>query len=168
MFLVSTKLIGGATLLTTDLLYKTITLSTSNIYTISKNIFYSYSYNFTNINQLYRLEKELDLLETIRLYELWLKELLENHKDSVNSSPSLIESINSISNILDEFHNILKSIDNKLEEHKTKWFYSWRTLDFTNESNLLKINKIILDNRINILKNLLIALPLEKKLIRFY
>jgi hypothetical protein len=71
--------------------------------------------------------------------------------------------MHSITNILNEFHQILKSIDSKLEEHKYKWFYTWRTLDFTEESNLLKINKIILDNRINILKNLLIAFQFEKK-----
>ncbi len=141
-----------ATVLTTDLLLKTIQLTTSGIFHLGKSLFTPSPY--INYNELEHLEKELDLLETIKIYESYIKEILEKEKEIIEASQTLKLIIHSICEILNEFHDILKIIDQKVEYHKSLWFASWRTLDFTQEVGKMKYKKKVLDSRFLILQQI--------------
>ena len=100
------------------------------------------------------MEKKLDLLETIRIYDLWIKEIIEKESSNIEKSVSLREAINSFNLVLDELHNLLISIDVKVSNHKLKWLYSYRGLDFSSELEQIQIKKGILDNRFNLLQKI--------------
>jgi hypothetical protein len=141
-----------ATVLTTDLLIKTIQFTTSGIFSVGKALLTPSPY--VNHTQLEDLEKELDLFETIKIYELYIKEILEKDNDHIDSSETLKITIHSIYAALNDLHQILKEIDAKVEYHKTVWFPTWRTLDFTDEVHKIKHKKNILDSRFNILQKI--------------
>lgn len=149
---VITTLGSTATVVTTDLLIKTLTYTTSGIFNLGKALFTPSPY--ITYKQLEDLEKDIDLLETIKIYELYIKEILEKDKDYINNSETIKTTIQSIHNILEDLHNILQDIDKKAEYHKTVWFQSWRTLDFTKEVHDIKYKKNILDSRFNILQKI--------------
>jgi hypothetical protein len=142
-----------ATLLTTDLFIKTISFTSCGILTLGKSIF-TQSNGYIDLSSLEKMENKLDLLETIRLYDLWIKEILERESINIEKSVSLREAVNSFNIVLEELHGILKNIDDKVNQHKLKWFYSYRGLDFSNELEQIQIKKGVLDNRFNILQKI--------------
>jgi hypothetical protein len=141
-----------ATLVTSDMLIRTISATTSSIYTIGKMVLSDSKY--VDLSSLEKLEKQLDLLETIKIYNLWINEILEKHKDSVDNSQTVKESIHSILEILNELNEILKRIETRVYEHKLKWFSYFRSLNFCDELEELKIKKNILDKRFEILQKI--------------
>ena len=149
---VLTSLGSTATVVTADLLIKTITFTTSGIFSLGKALLTPASY--MNYKQLQELENDIDLFETIRIYELYIKEILEKEKEFIDSSESIKTTIQSIHTILNDLHLILQEIDKKVEYHKTIWFQSLRTLDFTKEIHDIKYKKNILDSRFNILQKI--------------
>ncbi len=156
MFLGSAQVIttlgSTATVLTTDLLIKTITYTTSGIFSLGKAIFTPSPY--INYRQLEELEKDIDLLETIKIYDLYIKEILEKEKDYIDNSITIKETIHSIVSVLNELHEILQDIDKKVAYHKTIWFPEWRSLDFTKDVHIIKYKKTVLDSRFNILQKI--------------
>ena len=142
-----------ATLLTTDLFIKTISFTSCGIITLGKSIF-TQSNSYIDLSSLEKMENKLDLLETIRLYDLWIKEILERESINIEKSISLREAVTSFIIVLEELHGIIKSIDDKVNLHKLKWFYSYRGLDFSNELEQIQIKKGVLDNRFNILQKI--------------
>jgi hypothetical protein len=142
-----------ATILTSDLCMKTISLTTSGIITVGKSLLTQNS-SYIDLSSLQKIENKLDLLETIRIYDLWVKDVLVQNKSEIEQSSSLKEVINSFINVLEELHNILKSIDDKVANHKLKWFYSYRGLDFSAELDEIQTKKIALDNRFNMIQKL--------------
>jgi hypothetical protein len=100
------------------------------------------------------MENKLDLLETIRIYDLWIKEILAKESINIEKSVSLRQAVTSFSKVLEELHGLLKNIDDKVSNHKLKWFYSYRSLDFSNELEQIQIKKGVLDNRFNILQKI--------------
>jgi len=173
---------------TIDLLIKTMSFTSSNIYYLGKSIFSTSK--IIGIKELEQVEKELDLLETIKIYESWIVELCEKNKLSTSaniddntclnidtkqdtkqdnnqdnqdnklttsiyiSSPTFKLSIESIHNILEDLHQLLKQIDTKIQYHQTIWFGSWRSIDLSNELYELKFKKKILDSRFDILQKI--------------
>lgn len=144
------SLLGSSASLTTDLLVKTVSYTASNIYYLVSNL--ASSPKITGIKELEQLEKELDLLETIKIYESWIVELGTKKKELIESSNTIKISIESIHNALEDLHQILKQIEARVERHHKKWFNNWRTQDFSKEINDLKLKKKILDNRFSILQ----------------
>ena len=142
-----------ATILTTDIFIKTISFTSCGIITLGKSIF-TQSNAYIDLSSLEKMENKLDLLETIRLYDLWIKEILERESINIEKSVSLREAVNSFNIVLEELHGILKNIDDKVNLHKLKWFYSYRGLDFSNELEQIQIKKGVLDNRFNILQKI--------------
>ena len=147
-----TSLGSTATVLSTDILVKTVSLTTSGIFTIGKSLFTTSGY--IDLLVLQELEKKIDLIETVKLYDLWIKELLEKQHSRIEKSNTLQEAIKGFIAVLDELHEILKNIDNKVNEHRQKWFYTWRSLNFNAEMEEIKTKKTILDNRFNMLQKL--------------
>ena len=139
-----------ATLVTSDMLIRTITATTSSIYTIGKMLLSDSKY--VDLSSLEKLEKQLDLLETIKIYNLWIKELLDKNKLMIDESETIKESINSIVEVLNELNELLKRIETKVADHKLKWFSYFRSLNFCDELEELKVKKNILDSRFEILQ----------------
>lgn len=141
-----------ATLVTSDMLIRTISATTSSIYSVGKLLLSNNKY--VDLSSLEKLEKQLDLLETIKIYNLWIKELLEKNKGVIDDSETIKESIHSIVEVLDELNELLKNIETKVSGHKLKWFSYFRSLNFCDELEELKIKKNILDNRFEILQKI--------------
>jgi hypothetical protein len=141
-----------ATLVSADMLIRTISATTSSIYSIGKMILSDNKY--VDLSSLEKLEKQLDLLETIKIYNLWIKEILDKNKEIIDSSETVKESIHSIVDVLNELNELLKRIEEKVSEHKLKWFSYFRTLNFCDELEELKVKKNILDNRFDILQKI--------------
>jgi hypothetical protein len=135
------------------MLIRTIGTTTSSIYSIGKLLLTDSK--FVDLSSLERVEKQLDLLETIKIYDLLIKEILEKNKDLVENSETLKESIHSIIEVLDILNTLLKQIDTKVQEHKLKWFVYFRSLNFSFELEELKVQKNILDNRFEILQKII-------------
>jgi len=146
------SLVGSSATITTDLLVKAVSFTASNVYYLAANL--ASSPKIVGIKELEELEKELDLIESIKIYESWIKELNEKKKELINSSETIKLSIESIHNSLEDLHQILKQIEARVSRHHLKWFYTWRTQDFTKEINELKLKKKILDNRFILLQHI--------------
>ena len=141
-----------ATLLTSDMLIRTISATTSSIYTIGSLLLTDNKY--VDLSSLEKLEKQLDLLETIKIYNLWIKEILNKNKEVIDGSETIKESIHSIVDVLNELNELLKRIETRVSEHKLKWFRYFRSLNFCDELEELKVKKNILDNRFEILQKI--------------
>ena len=131
-----------ATVSTGLLSYKTISYTASTIYTLAESVFYKDPY--VDLSSLETLEKKLDVMATIKIYDLWIQEVVEK---SDSFSNSLQEAIHSFTRGLDELHSILLQLDEKIKQHKQKWFYSYRPLSFHKEMEEIKMYKTILDQR---------------------
>jgi hypothetical protein len=154
LFVSAAHVVSSTTLVTSDLLIRTIGTTTSSIYSIGK-LLLSSNGTFVDLSALERVEKQLDLLETIKIYDLLIKEILEKNKDLIDNSETLKESIHSIIEVLDVLNTLLKQIDTKVQEHKLKWFSYFRSLNFISELEELKVQKNILDNRFEILQKII-------------
>jgi hypothetical protein len=154
LFVSAAHVVSSTTLVTSDLLIRTIGTTTSSIYSIGK-LLLSSNGTFVDLSSLERVEKQLDLLETIKIYDLLIKEILEKNKDLIDNSETLKESIHSIIEVLDVLNTLLKQIDTKVQEHKLKWFSYFRSLNFISELEELKVQKNILDNRFEILQKII-------------
>lgn len=146
------SLVGGTTYIASDILIKTLTFTASNIHVLGRTLFTN-SDN-TSIYELEKIEKELDLLETIKIYESWIIELVEKKKHIIEDSNTLKLALTSVHNILEELHTLLLNIDAKVKYNNSVWFKSWRGYDFTNDVNELRIKKNILDKRFSILQQI--------------
>lgn len=146
------SLVGSSATITTDLLVKAVSFTASNVYYLAANL--ASSPALVGIKELEQLEKELDLIETIKIYESWINELNEKKKELIESSNTIKISIESIHNSLEDLHQILKQIETRVTRHQTKWFNGWRKQDFTKEINELKIKKKNLDSRFKILQHI--------------
>ncbi len=74
-------MLGTSATVTTDLLVKAVSFTASNIYFLATNI--SASPKTVSIKELEQLEKEIDLLETIKIYESWIIELNQKKKELI-------------------------------------------------------------------------------------
>jgi hypothetical protein len=141
-----------ATLVTSDMLIRTVSATTSSIYTIGKMLLSDSKY--VDLSSLEKLEKQLDLLETIKIYNLWINEILEKNKEIVDNSETIKETIHCILDVLNELNELLKRIETKVSDHKLKWFSYFRSLNFCDELEELKVKKNILDSRFEILQKI--------------
>lgn len=146
------SLVGSSATITTDLLVKAVSFTASNVYYLAANL--ASSPALVGIKELEQLEKELDLIETIKIYESWINELHEKKKDLIEGSNTIKISIESIHNSLEDLHQILKQIETRVTRHQARWFNGWRKQDFSKEINELKIKKKNLDSRFKILQHI--------------
>jgi hypothetical protein len=142
----------AATLITTDMFAKTISLTSSSIFTLGQNLLYSNT-NY-DISSLEKIEKKIDLLETIKIYEIWIQEIIVNQKDKIDSSNAFKEAIHSFTMMLNEIHDLLKSVEIKIQLHQLKWFSSYRSLYVNEEVEQIQVKKNILDHRFNLLQQI--------------
>jgi len=138
-------------LITTDVISKTISYTSSTIFTLGKSLFYSN--HSVDVTELERFEKKEDVLESIRIYDLWIREIEEKHAERLQQSTSLREAIHSFGTVLEEIHRILQDIEEKIKQHKLKWFYSYRFVSFQTELEQLQLYKTILDHRFRMIQH---------------
>lgn len=146
------SLVGSSATITSDLLIKTVSYTAGNIYYLTSKII-STPQN-VSIKELEKLETELDLIQTIKLYESWIKEMGEKKSELIESSKTLKIAIELIHECLEDLQQILKRIEIRVTRHQTRWFNTWRKQDFSKEIAELKTKKKILDNRFKILQQI--------------
>jgi hypothetical protein len=141
-----TTALTAASLVSTEVVSKTISYTASSIYSIGKTIFYTDP--SVDLSSLERLEKKLDLIATIQIYELWIQEV------TPSSSVALHHAILSFKKGLEELHAILQRIEEKIKFHKQKWFYGYRTISFIVEMEDIQLYKSILDQRFALIQQI--------------
>jgi hypothetical protein len=145
--------VAASTLLTTDVLAKSISYTASSVFSLGKMLITS-NESYIDLSTLEKMEKRIDLLETIRLYDLWIQELMDKQSERIKSSNAIYQAIHSFMKCLDELHQILQRVSDKIMFHKLKWLYSYRSLSFSDEMEQIQLYKSILDNRFIILQQI--------------
>lgn len=145
-------MLAAASLITSDMFAKTISLTTTSIFTLGQSLLYSNT-NY-DISSLEKIEKQIDLLETVKIYDIWIQELIEKQKDKIESSNAFKEAIQSFTMMLNEIHDLLKSIEYKIQRHQLKWFSGYRSLYVNEEVEQIQVKKNILDHRFNLLQKI--------------
>lgn len=97
--------------------------------------------------------KILELMKEIKLMDLEIKlrllhAIIEKRQDKIDS----IEKIYSekLQELLTEIEGVLFIIQEKIRNHKLKWFHHWRSFTFTTELEELRKLDIILEKRIHL------------------
>ena len=127
-------------------------LTTSSIFTLGQNLLYSNT-NY-DISSLEKIEKQIDILETVKIYDIWIQEIIEKKKDKIDSSNAFKVAIHSFTMVLNEIHDLLKTIESKIQLHHLKWFSNYRSLYVNQEVEQLQIKKNILERRFNLLQQI--------------
>ena len=137
-YIVSTGI--GISLLTSKLFSKTIDMSLDQLGNI---------YLFMRNNENILIRKYYDDLESfdiefkLKYVDNWLNKNKDNTID--------MYLYNGISENCNKITSIIQDINNKIGEHKLKWFHKWRTLYLDDEINMLRKTCIILNERIKLI-----------------
>ena len=92
---------------------------------------------------------ELDLENNIRIWSLYLGEHCRDTKDKV-----ILESIESMRDILDRIMEELRELRQEMEEHRRKWFSGWRVDGSEKKMERLRRHKKIFMERVNLFYHL--------------
>ena len=150
--LIGTVLVGGRvvsllSMVGTDFIIKSLTLTTSGICsTIGNLVNRNEPYMETVVEQLVQLD--LEHIATV------IEELVKE-QEGKEAQTSVKKALVGVHVILDKIHNELTTIDNALDYHKTKYFNSWRSFDCSCNIKTIKNHSRILEYRYKILINLL-------------
>ena len=93
--------------------------------------------------------EELDLENHIRIWGLYLVDHCRDTKDK-----AILESIESMKEILDIIKEELRVLKQEMEAHSRKWFSGWRCDDSEKMINRLRRHKKIFMERVNLFYHL--------------
>jgi hypothetical protein len=144
MLLTSTG-INMATVLTGELLTNVIHHSAKGL-----KVFYSFISESGESVITKKYHDDLDLLDIpfkLQLITNWLK---QNNMEKIKSNNNLEILYNGINESCNIISNTITSINNRIEEHKSKWFHNWRTLYLEDLMDTLKKNTSILNERLKL------------------
>ena len=127
-----------STLIGNDLMTKAISDSANTIY----NLLYGLV-EFQD-PKLERTLEELDVKEQVRTVETLIRNL---HKERISESINLC--LEQLHEIICRIREDLKQISVNMDNHKTKWLYSYRPVDNNIQIINLKKHKHILDQRLD-------------------
>jgi len=144
----------GYTILSADVFSKTISLTTSSIFQLGRTLLYGPENSYVDLSTVEKVERQLDLLETIKIYDIWIQEVIQKEKETIEQSLAFKESIRSFLSILQQIHELLQQIDKKVESHKLKWFHSYRGISFYDEIETMNCLKNILDHRFTMVQQM--------------
>ena len=113
----------------------------------SYTIYGSISDIFYYSSKVDRVLLSLDVKEKIKTVENVCK-ILENKEEN---NVFIINSLESIHDMIIKIREDLKNINIKINKHKDKWFNKWRSIDVKNELNSLKLHCNVLDQRYNLM-----------------
>jgi hypothetical protein len=95
-------------------------------------------------------EQDMDLIETVRIYEAYVSEYIQSNSEMYSKSPTIQMAITGIQSTLHDIHQILQGIDAKIKAHEKRWRISvllWGPPTFAIEIRQLNAKKNILTNR---------------------
>ncbi len=134
-----------------DIVVGTLTTTTTSVV---NGVKYLASYDQPGAKDVANTLAEIDLEFIVSVID----ELVKEQSDSIVNGSH----VGSVTKALEGVNGILQSIDKELivikkalENHKTKYFNSWRTFDCSCNIETIKKHKVILDNRYKILTDLL-------------
>ncbi len=130
-----------------DLISRTIKRTSDSICSVCRYLTnYDEPYAYDVVNKL----KKIDLEFTVSV----LQKFVEENKDK-EYSDSIKESLLKINEILQIICGQLNDVKESIEDHQAKYLYKWRSLDCKANISSIEKNKKILDNRYQILMDLL-------------
>ena len=131
----------------TDFIIKTLTSTTASIASILTHLTY---YDQPGVQGIIDELNKIDLEHMVSVIEELVKENnIEGIKESVKKA------LLGVNKILENIHNELNSIKEAIDYHQTKYFANYRSFDCKTSINKIKKHKEILDQRYNILIDLL-------------
>lgn len=104
------------------------------------------SYN----NDLDNMYIDTDIIATINTLQSLVTEI-----NNYNSSETLNMALNNLNTVIIEIHDLLKTIEEKIEIHNNKYFNFIIRLNVYNEISFIKRKNNILDKRLNLLIKIL-------------
>ena len=117
--------------------------TTSSLYSLCLSLL---DHGHDKINNLFI---ELDIVAKIQVIDEFIREIPTKNNRTIEVA------LNNLNKINVRIHQILKQIEVKIEEHKNKYLYGWRTPDYQNELSSLKTYNKILDSRFDLLVRLI-------------
>ena len=126
-----------------ELFSKVFSETSDNIYNGMSELRKYNHYNFDN------LIEHLDIETKIKIIDAYIKKI-----DEDSSSDPIKISIESIINIIKKMNQEIKDINKEIDEHKHKWFHSFRTPQIKAKIDNLINHSIIFDKRIDLLLKL--------------
>lgn len=109
-------------------------------------------YSFDNViinNKLYDVESQIKVIESL------ITDINTNIDINTKKFNSIQLCINNINDIINNVHDKLIELHLELEQHKTKWFYSYRTPNYKSHLDKLYNYKLQLDTRLDLLTKIL-------------
>ena len=140
----------GATIMSrvgTDFAVRTLTTTTSSICSLLSHLT---SYDTVGIDDIKNELFKIDLENKVMVIEELIREY---EKKEVR--PSIKRAILGVNEILSKIHDELTIIKEAVETHQKKYFSSWRSFDCKYNIKILQKHKAILDERYNLLIDLL-------------
>lgn len=139
-----------------DIIFKTVKKTSNSIIALvlpnttkrESNFKYSNNYSINNKStnlELLHLESEINILKA-HLNDL-------NINQSYSNSVQL--TVHSINQIIEQMQELMLKIRYECDNHKKKWFSSWRGLDYSEYYHKLIDLHFILDKRMQLLKRIL-------------
>ena len=131
-----------------DIIFKTVRKTSSSVISIGSALLLPSNSHSTKSDrklEILHLEGELNILQ----------EHLNDLNVSQSDSNSVRLAEQSIRQIIEQMKNLILKIYEKCNQHKKKWFYTWRTLDYSEDYQKIIDLHYILDKRMRLLKQLL-------------
>lgn len=139
--------ISIASTLSKDLLFKAVYSTSIGIVNMCKYIVES---DQPYMKDVLSVLKRLDIQAKIDVLHDFIKEQEDKHIPK-----SVHKSLINVGETLDNVHKELNFINNKIKNHKEKYFISWRTLDCNDHLVMLEYYNKILDSRVKLMFDLL-------------
>lgn len=143
----SGKITTIASTISTNLIISSINATVSSISNIIKYI--SHESNNTN-EHITKFLQVTDLQFTITTIQEFI-----NEQKVDNTHNSIVTALHGVSEILTAIHDNLQSIQAEYEQHKQKYFVSYRTFVWSRDISILECNNNILKHRYELLFELL-------------
>lgn len=131
----------------TNIIMSTIRATTSSISGIINHIAFEHD---NNIEQIQTFLKDSDMHFTVTTIQAFIHE-----QNITDSHKSITNALSGVSEILTLIHDSLQSIKNEYDNHKQKYFSSYRTFTWSHSIKVLEGHNNILKHRYNLLFELL-------------
>jgi hypothetical protein len=95
--------------------------------------------------QIKEVLSEHDLISKLEIIQALMNDI-EEDKKSIQKQ-SIQKSLTNLHFVVEEIHRLMENIDNKIKYHQTKYFSSWRGLNYEDEIKKLKRYIQLMDSR---------------------
>lgn len=95
--------------------------------------------------QIKEVLSEHDLISKLEIIQALMSDI-EEDKKSIQKQ-SIQKSLTNLHFVVEEIHRLMENIDNKIKYHQTKYFSTWRSLNYEDEIKKLKRYIQLMDTR---------------------